>query len=326
MFSQILTGQARTLALLLWTLVIIFYFLPAIMAFVKAQRRFYAVLALNILAAPVQGFLLVKVAPQLVAIDTPWHAIRTGLLADIGIVWPLLLIWTFMPGAGDARLLAARASKAYDAVMALPLMLWFAYGLVQIRPVLAHDIGLIAASGAPLFNVVRCVSLILVALFDVLLIWTLLVRDKPVAKSHGALPRIFGFVGTFLGVGIIQLPVAQLGQGTQILAAALIGLGSLASLLVLWRLGKSFSIMPEARHLVTGGPYRFARHPLYTTEMITIIGTAIQFVQPQAGIIAAGVALLLVIRSFYEERVLSAAYPEYAAYRATTKRFIPGII
>jgi protein-S-isoprenylcysteine O-methyltransferase Ste14 len=33
-----------------------------------------------------------------------------------------------------------------------------------------------------------------------------------------------------------------------------------------------------------------------------------------------------VIRSLFEERVLSAAYPEYGAYRAKTARFIPGII
>ena len=35
--------------------------------------------------------------------------------------------------------------------------------------------------------------------------------------------------------------------------------------------------MPEARRLVTGGPYALARHPLYTVEMVTICGTALQF-------------------------------------------------
>jgi protein-S-isoprenylcysteine O-methyltransferase Ste14 len=302
------------------------HFLPAVLAFVKAQRRFYWVLVLNILSSPAQLFLLGKFAPQLVATDTMPHMLRLVLLADFGLAWPLLLIWTFLPGPGNPRLLAARASKAYDAIVALPLIAWFAYGLIQVRPTLAADIGLIASGAAPLFNWVRAASLICVVAFDLLLIWTLLVRDKPVAKAQGALPRIFGFVGTFLGVGIIQLPVAQLAMPVQILAALLIGIGNLASLLVLWRLGKSFSIMPEARTLKTGGPYRFARHPLYTAEMISIIGTALQFAQPWAGVIAAGVALLLVIRSVYEERVLSASFPEYAAYRATTKRFIPGVI
>jgi len=32
------------------------------------------------------------------------------------------------------------------------------------------------------------------------------------------------------------------------------------------------------------------------------------------------------IRSHFEEQVLAETYPEYAAYRAKTKRFIPGVI
>ena len=65
-------------------------------------------------------------------------------------------------------------------------------------------------------------------------------------------------------------------------------MGSLGSILVLWRLGKSFSIMPEARKLVTGGPYACARHPLYTVEIITIIGTALQFHAPWSWVHRAG--------------------------------------
>ena len=120
--------------------------------------------------------------------------------------------------------------------------------------------------------------------------------------------------------------MAHLSLGTQIVAALLVGLGSLGSFLVLWRLGKSFSIMPEARRLVTGGPYALARHPLYTVELVTICGTALQFQAPWSWVLAAAVLALLWIRSHYEEQVLEAAYPEYGAYRARTKRFIPGII
>ena len=78
--------------------------------------------------------------------------------------------------------------------------------------------------------------------------------------------------------------------------------------------------------LVTGGPYAHARHPLYAVEMITIAGTTLQFVQPWAALIAVGVLALLVVRSVFEERVLAEAYPEYAAYKAKTARFIPGVI
>ena len=157
-----------------------------------------------------------------------------------------------------------------------------------------------------------------------MLVYLLLVRDRPVARSKGVMPRFFGFAGTFMGIGILQLPVAPLSLPMQMLAAALIGFGSLGSFLVLWRLGKSFSIMPEARNLVTGGPYAYARHPLYVVEFLTLIGTAIQFAQPWATLLAAGVTVFQVLRTVFEERVLAAAYPEYAGYRARVKRF--GII
>ena len=77
---------------------------------------------------------------------------------------------------------------------------------------------------------------------------------------------------------------------------------------------------------IRAGEAAHARHPLYAVEMITIIGTALQFVQPWAMLVAIGVCVLLVIRSVYEEGVLSATYPDYAAYRAKTRRFVPGLI
>jgi protein-S-isoprenylcysteine O-methyltransferase Ste14 len=129
-----------------------------------------------------------------------------------------------------------------------------------------------------------------------------------------------------MGVSILQLDVARLDMAGQTLAALLIGIGSLASALVLWRLGKSFSIMPEARKLVTGGPYAYARHPLYTVEMITIAGTALQFQAPWSWLLALVVIALLWARTNFEEQVLERTFPEYADYRARTKRFIPGVI
>jgi protein-S-isoprenylcysteine O-methyltransferase Ste14 len=328
MLQRILTGQGRSFMLLMWAVALFVYFLPSVLAFRRGHRHFFVILVLNVLLSPVQGTLLHFLAPSLLVID-PANAAGTMLaavLANLGLGWILLLAWSLVPGAPDPRLLKAQETKYYDAITALPLILWFAYGAFQLRAVLAHHVILIANGTATLFVWVQFVSLSMAALFDLLLIYLLMVRDKPVAKSRGVLPRIFGVVGTFMGVGILQLKVAPLSLPMQILAAALIGIGSLGSLLVLWRLGKNFSIMPEARKLVTGGPYAHARHPLYTVEMITIAGTALQFAAPWSWLIALVVVTLLWIRSHFEEQVLEEAYPEYAAYRARTKRFIPGVI
>jgi len=325
MLSQILSGQARNIGLLLGGILLFLYLLPAILSFMKAQRRFYVLGPLNILLAPIQSAVLLQVAPQLIANDTLPHMLRTVLLVNFGLGWLALLIWSFRPAPADPKLVAARASKTFDVVAALPLVIWFGYGALQVRPSLAHDVSLISAGQGTVFVWAQLFALSAAAAFDLLLMWMLLVRDKARAKAQGILPRLFGFVGTFLGVGILQLPVAALSPTMQLLAALVTGIGSLGSFVVLWWLGKSFSIMPEARTLVTGGPYALARHPLYTAEMISVIGAAMQFAQPWASLIALGVAVLLAVRSHYEEQVLAAAYPEYGAYRARTARFIPGV-
>ena len=117
---------------------------------------------------------------------------------------------------------------------------------------------MIAGTGN-LLTWVQFFSLLAAVCFDLLLVYLLVVRDRPVGKAKGVLPRLFAFVGTFLGVGILQLPVAPLGLGMQVAAALLIGLGSLGSFLVLWRLGKSFSIMPRSRRRKKG--CRSCGHP-----------------------------------------------------------------
>ena len=40
----------------------------------------------------------------------------------------------------------------------------------------------------------------------------------------------------------------------------------------LWYLRRSFSLEPEARTLVTSGPYRLARHPIYTVYLLINAG------------------------------------------------------
>ena len=328
MLQGILTGQAKGIALLSMAFALFLYFLPSLLAFARARRHFLPILVLNALASPAQAFAAYFLAPALLHFD-PHNLASVGMtvaLISFGPAWLALLIWSLLPGEPDPRWLKARDTKTYDTIAALPLILWFAYGALQLRAVLAHDGAMIAAGTASLFIWVQFFSLLAAMCFNLLLIYLLVVRDKPVAKSRGAVPRVFAVLGTFTGVGILQLPVAQLSLGMQMLAAVLIGVGSLSSFLVLWRLGKSFSIMPEARKLVTGGPYAHARHPLYAVEMITIIGTALQFAAPWSWVLAFVVVILLWIRSHFEEQVLADSFPEYDAYRAKTARFIPGII
>lgn len=216
---------------------------------------------------------------------------------------------------------ALRRGKLYDFAAGLPLILWFGYGAVKLRPDLAADARAWLAEPDSLLANMRFFALFAALAFNLLLIYLIVVRTEPVKRSSGVLPRLCGFAGTFLGVGILHLKPQALSLPWQTGAAALVFAGSLGSAIVLARLGKSFSIMPEARNLVTSGPYAYARHPLYAVEILTLIGTAMQFAQPWAALLALGVIVLQVLRTLFEERVLLAAYPEYAGYRARVKRF-----
>jgi protein-S-isoprenylcysteine O-methyltransferase Ste14 len=217
-----------------------------------------------------------------------------------------------------------RRGKLYDLAAGLPLILWFGYGAMRLRPDLAADARALLAEPDSLYFNLRFFALSASAAFNLLLIYLVLARTEPVRRARGIWPRLCGFSGTFLGVGILQLKPASLSLGWQTAAAALVFAGGLGSVMVLAKLGRAFAIMPEARLLVTTGPYHWARHPLYVMEFVTLIGTAMQFAQPWAALLAAGVIIFQVLRTVFEERVLADAFPEYAAYRMRVKRF--GII
>jgi protein-S-isoprenylcysteine O-methyltransferase Ste14 len=88
----------------------------------------------------------------------------------------------------------------------------------------------------------------------------------------------------------------------------------------------NFNVLPRPvinSQLVIRGPYRFIRHPMYTS--VLLIATAL--IAGDFSLIKAGIGLLLAlcltIKLEYEETLLLKRFPEYAAYRKHTKRLIP---
>lgn len=82
---------------------------------------------------------------------------------------------------------------------------------------------------------------------------------------------------------------------------------------------------PTAGALVTTGPYRFWRHPIYAAIIIFVAAAAISYGSWITVALALVVAAGLFVRMREEEKSLSATYPEYAAYAASTARVIPGV-
>jgi protein-S-isoprenylcysteine O-methyltransferase Ste14 len=90
-------------------------------------------------------------------------------------------------------------------------------------------------------------------------------------------------------------------------------------------LGRSISLVPEARRLVTKGPYALIRHPLYLGEMVAISGIALQHLSVWALLLLCLAWAFQFQRMKYEERVLSQSFPEYEDYMAKTARLVPGV-
>jgi protein-S-isoprenylcysteine O-methyltransferase Ste14 len=80
---------------------------------------------------------------------------------------------------------------------------------------------------------------------------------------------------------------------------------------------------PTSGGLLTGGPYAYVRHPIYTAVCLFIWPAAIAHESWAAVGLAAALTVGAILRMLCEESLLVAQYPEYAAYAARTKRMIP---
>jgi len=159
--------------------------------------------------------------------------------------------------------------------------------------------------------------------FVVLLLNLTLLRFKPKETAEGTEPRICALIGTFLSLSLVVLPMPDLGPVLRVIAICLVLAGWLLSIYVLAWLGRSFSIVAQARRLVTRGPYAVVRHPLYVTEEIALIGMVLLCLSPLAILIAAAQWVFQLRRMTHEERVLREAFPQYSDYAALTPKIIP---
>ena len=87
-----------------------------------------------------------------------------------------------------------------------------------------------------------------------------------------------------------------------------------------------FNIFPSLLNnssLISSGPYKLVRHPMYTsTIFITFIWIINDFTYIR---LSAWIMLVIVLnlKTFYEEKILDEEFPEYKIYKSKTKKLIP---
>jgi protein-S-isoprenylcysteine O-methyltransferase Ste14 len=94
---------------------------------------------------------------------------------------------------------------------------------------------------------------------------------------------------------------------------ALVMLAAGLSLVSLVAMGRLFGVRPALRGLVTSGPYRFVRHPMYLSYVLADIGYNLQEWNSATLLLVLVGWVSLVYRIHAEERVLS-QHAEWPAY------------
>jgi protein-S-isoprenylcysteine O-methyltransferase Ste14 len=229
------------------------------------------------------------------------------------------------------RLKSIRRTKGFDLFAAAPLIVWYGFCAAQMLPVIGQQIALIKlfirtdASVLPAALVLSTLAHVITLAFFGSLVVMFAVRHVPQRTTSGFAPRLAALVGTFLSFGIVLLPLQELSTMLYLASLLLIIAGTGVAIFSVLVLGRSISILPEARRLVTSGPYAIVRHPLYLGEILAVAGVALQYLSAWSLLLWVLICTFQIQRMKYEERVLSEVFPQYADYEARTPRLLPSV-
>lgn len=223
------------------------------------------------------------------------------------------------PWAGARRLLGLRV---------VPALVFSFLGLAQLAGIRAQAAQ--AAAGHRLVAALPSLSVSTLYVVFVGLSAVLVLRRPPARARDASLGAwALAMAATFGLFAAPRLPAgpALFSPSTSLqLAGAGVLAASLAfSCSALWVLGRSFSLTPEARALVTAGPYRLVRHPLYLSESVTLVAFGLASGRLSFVLVVAAILAVQVMRSRLEERLLSRAFPDYQHRFRGVAHLVPGL-
>jgi len=137
---------------------------------------------------------------------------------------------------------------------------------------------------------------------------------------------LFVFV-QFLCLAVIGLTGSLFASPIVLSLIELIGLFLGIWAVIIMRIGH-FNIAPEPlswSKMVSLGPYRIIRHPMYLALLLTTFPLVISDVSFLRLVFWFILLVNLILKMEYEEGLLQKHFPDYARYREQTARLIPGI-
>ncbi len=130
-------------------------------------------------------------------------------------------------------------------------------------------------------------------------------------------------------VGLVLFPAGTDWTVSTTLSTAATTLTIIAAAIGLWAaayLGRGLTPLPlpnGSTDLVTSGPYRIVRHPIYTAVFIWAIGSTLGSGNALKVIVLILLISLFLYKSRWEERQLAASFDGYATYMEYSGRFVP---
>jgi protein-S-isoprenylcysteine O-methyltransferase Ste14 len=135
---------------------------------------------------------------------------------------------------------------------------------------------------------------------------------------------VLAFIALFLAIAYLLFAHSLAGHGAVAIAVQ-VG----AVLLMLWarvtfgRRSFHAAANPTAGGLVTSGPYRYLRHPIYVAILLFTLTGIVAHWRLMTALVGVIIVAAVFVRMYCEERLLRVRYPEYVEYSQKAKRLIP---
>jgi protein-S-isoprenylcysteine O-methyltransferase Ste14 len=155
---------------------------------------------------------------------------------------------------------------------------------------------------------------------------TMVTRRPPQRTAKQASYWLMAFVATYW----LFLVSPWIDPGQLLVPKMVVnGLSLMGLVILIWArlsLGRNIGYVPAQRQIVTTGPYRYLRHPIYLGSFVTLIAIFLSIASVRNFVIIGLAILWYLIKSLMEERFLSAD-PRYAEYlRRVRWRWIPYVV